>query len=363
MRLALLVAGAAWGHPATPSTVSLEVGATTVHVVVQVPRDQLEMALQGVATPDLSGPPPGDERVTAYLTEHFALEDDGPLEVRVQSLQWTDVGEEPHVVVAADGRRPDGGPIGPLCLKDDVVAERVRSHKIVVTLQRDVADGLGEAPRLLGVLGVGHDTVCVARSAAVGAGPLLASLRSGAEHVLAGVDHLLFLGTLLLVAPLTARDGRWAPRAEGTAWRVLTLVTGFTVGHTVTLLAAALDVVDVPAGPVEVLIALSVLLGAVHAARPLYPGREPGVAAVLGLVHGLGFASALGGTGLGRGELLGPLGAFNVGIELVQVAMVGVLAPLWWGVARHAGLRAVAAGAIGVVAAAWTGQRLMAWLA
>jgi hypothetical protein len=80
--------------------------------------------------------------------------------------------------------------------------------------------------------------------------------------------------------------------------------------------------------PVEIGIALSILVSAIHAWRPVFPGREPWVAAGFGLVHGLAFATLLGNAGLGvqqRGQAI--LG-FNIGIEIVQLAVVAAALPM-----------------------------------
>src|SRR6185295_14228519 len=108
--------------------------------------------------------------------------------------------------------------------------------------------------------------------------------------------------------------------------RLLGTVSAFTLGHSITLSLAALGFVDVPSGPIEVAIAASVLLLAVELARPPGPTlirRRPWLmAAVFGLLHGLGFAAALREAGLPAGEIPLALLSFNAGIEAGQVAFV-----------------------------------------
>lgn len=362
MSVALLaILGLAWAHPASPSHLQLEVGRQGAHVELAVPRDQLEMALTGRPDVDLSAPAPDDAAVAAYVAEHLALADaDGPLHLAVGAPAWRDVGGEPHAVVAVDAAPVSGPLVGDLCLTDAAIVETVRSHKVVVTLVRDVAEGASAAPRLLATLGAEHETVCVDRDAQGVLGTLWAGVGDGARHVLDGADHLLFLATLLLVAPLRRDEGGWAARTEGTPRRVLGIVTGFTLGHSATLVAATLGFLEVPSAPVEIAIAASVVLGAVHAARPLYAGREAAVAASLGLVHGLGFASVLGRTGLPRSELAVPLVGFNLGIEMVQVGLVVASLPVWWLVARRKGLRIGVAAVVAVVASGWVVSRSLA---
>jgi HupE / UreJ protein len=153
--------------------------------------------------------------------------------------------------------------------------------------------------------------------------------RLGMRHIAEGTDHLLFLLVLLLPAPLIATGSRWAGIAgvRTSVFRILSIVTSFTIGHSVTLALAAFGLVRVPSRPVEVLIAVSILLTAVHALRPIFPGKEAAIAAFFGLIHGLAFASTLGDLGLERWERIAGVLAFNLGIETMQVAVVAATIP------------------------------------
>ena len=142
--------------------------------------------------------------------------------------------------------------------------------------------------------------------------------RLGVAHIVTGPDHLLFVFGLVLLA--------------GTARRLLATVSAFTLGHSITLTVAALGIVRLPAGPIEVAIAASVLALAVELARPRDAAtairRRPWLmAAAFGLLHGLGFAAALREAGLPDGDIPLALLSFNFGIELGQLAFVaGVMA-------------------------------------
>lgn len=142
-------------------------------------------------------------------------------------------------------------------------------------------------------------------------------VRIGIEHILTGLDHLLFVAGLVMLV----RGRR----------QLLETVTAFTVGHSITLSLSVLDIVRVPSRPTELLIALSVFLLAVELARepsapPSILRRRPWVMAVLfGLLHGLGFAGALREIGLPQAEVPLALFSFNVGIEIGQLAFVTVL--------------------------------------
>ncbi len=138
----------------------------------------------------------------------------------------------------------------------------------------------------------------------------------GVEHIIIGWDHLLFLLCLLL--------------GGGRLGRLVQVVTAFTVGHSVTLIAAALDVVAISSRIVESAIALSIAY--VAAENILLRGRSMSmrwlVALVFGFVHGFGFASVLTETGLPRETLIWSLLAFNLGVEAGQLMVVGCAIPL-----------------------------------
>jgi hypothetical protein len=170
----------------------------------------------------------------------------------------------------------------------------------------------------------------------------------GVTHLLGGLDHALFVTGLVLLVP-----GRR---------RLLAAVTAFTVGHSATLALTTLGVLRIPSDAAELAIAASLVLLARALVAPARAGapllaRRPWLASgAFGLVHGLGFAGALTEIGFPPGELPLALLAFNVGIEVGQLALVGVLLAvglLLAPVATRAGraateLPATAIGALGV---------------
>lgn len=179
----------------------------------------------------------------------------------------------------------------------------------------------------------------------------------GVEHILLGIDHLLFVFALLLIV-----GHRWMT--------LLKTVTAFTVAHSITLALAALGVVHVPQAPVEAVIALSIMFVAseilhTRAGRPGLTARAPWIVAfVFGLLHGFGFAGALSEIGLPQGQIPVALLLFNVGVEAGQLLFVAAVVaaitlinrfrvnwPRWTG--------AAAPYAIGALSAFWFIERMM----
>ena len=157
--------------------------------------------------------------------------------------------------------------------------------------------------------------------------------REGVWHIWTGFDHVLFLLSLLLPAVLVRAQTpgrRWQPAANFRAafWDVVRVVTAFTLAHSITLSLAALGVVSLPSRWVESAIALSVVLAALNNIRPLVYDKRWVIAFCFGLIHGFGFASVLADLGLPQESLLIALVAFNVGVELGQLVIVGVFLPI-----------------------------------
>lgn len=231
--------------------------------------------------------------------------------------------------------------------------EETADHFAVILLRADAAGKNGEEPELLGVLRQGNTVLVVARGQSSAWRRLTNAVLLGIWHILGGFDHLAFLLTLLLPAPLIAVAGRWRDaRSSGATTRALLLVaSGFTIGHSLTLIGVASAGISLPVAPVEVLIAATVLISAIHALRPLYAGREILVVSGFGLIHGLGFAGFISQTNAEVTRSLLTLLGFNLGIE-----PVALIAPIAIGLActpGYAPIRLVLGLAIGCASLAW----------
>jgi hydrogenase/urease accessory protein HupE len=173
---------------------------------------------------------------------------------------------------------------------------------------------------------------------------------SGIRHILIGPDHILFLVGLLLLG------GSWTA--------LLKIVTAFTIGHSITLSLAALDIVTPPANIIEPTIALSIIfVGADNLVRGDGRDLRAWAAAVFGLVHGFGFANVLREFGLPKEALGWSLFSFNVGVEIGQLGIVVLVASALTAIRRRSdsmGYRVAYAGSVVVIAAGtyWFVQRV-----
>ncbi len=183
----------------------------------------------------------------------------------------------------------------------------------------------------------------------------LAFIRLGVEHIWAGIDHVLFLVALSLPSVLVRKEGRWQP-AENfrrAMINIIKIVTFFTIAHTITLSLATLDVVRLPARPVESVIALSIAAAALVNLLPRIRIREPAIAFAFGLFHGFGFAYVLGDIGLDREYLTLSLLGFNIGVELGQLAIICAIFPILFVLRRRGVYKHILRwGSLGLIAVA-----------
>lgn len=171
----------------------------------------------------------------------------------------------------------------------------------------------------------------------------VAMVKLGMWHIWIGIDHILFLVALVLPAVVRRKSdhhqietlsysnsGVWSPvsKFKPAALYILKIVTFFTIAHSITLAIASLEILTLPSKYVESVIAFSIALAAFHNIRPIFKSKEWVVAFVFGLFHGFGFASVLGEKGLGGDYFLLSLLGFNGGVEIGQVAIIGVVFPV-----------------------------------
>ncbi|MEU4387931.1 HupE/UreJ family protein [Promicromonospora sp. NPDC023805] len=259
-----------------------------------------------------------EREVDGYVTDRFVVTYDGePCAPTLGAADVVERGERPYASLTytfvCDGE-PEGVHEVSSALFPDAESF-VHSTETIVRYELDEEEGSA-------VLTAGSPTLIT------GENRLLKQVGEffvlGGEHLLFGLDHVLFL-LALLIGARRLRDVVWT-------------ATAFTVAHSVTFLLAALGVVSVPAIVVEPVIAASI---AVVAAVDLYliwrgsgdeltawdHWRLP-VVFVFGLVHGVGFAGALGIDAAWSWTLLWSLLSFNVGIEAVQLGIIAVVFPL-----------------------------------
>ena len=339
--LAICAAQLIYAHQQPTTLVVLDVGSDRVSMNLHVPLSELELAFgrdvtqRPERTIQVWGP-----AFKGYLFDHIQpLTAAGQpwsvqvLDMTVGSAAQTQSGPFQEVFVQLSLIPPAGASLRNFSLHYDVIMHQVVTHKALVSVHSDWASGRAE-PTQVGVIAVNTGTGRIEPLAIqLGEGNWWAGFKGmvslGAQHIRAGTDHLLFLIVLLLPATLTVSGREWGNfgGSHYSLVRLVKIVTAFTLGHSPTLLAGALHWLALPQQPVEVLIACSILVTAIHAIRPIFPGREAQIAAGFGLVHGLAFATVLADLKLTAGPLALSIFGFNLGIELMQLFVIGCTVP------------------------------------
>jgi len=188
-------------------------------------------------------------------------------------------------------------------------------------------------------------------------------IAEGVWHIWHGYDHLAFVLLLLVPIVLGARSAEELGMRAAVV-EILRVVTAFTLAHSFTLALATLGLVSVSSRVIESAIALSVLIAALTNVAPRVPRLGARLAFCFGLVHGLGFASALRDLGTGGAGMLVSLAGFNLGVEAGQLAVVSAVMPALFAVRSRPGwpqlFKWSCSAACGVLAVFWITQRVSA---
>lgn len=210
------------------------------------------------------------------------------------------------------------------------VIDQVSNHFVLIFAHSDFRTGtFSNEPQMIGGLQAPNFVLHIDRGQGSAWRGFASALALGMRHIAEGHDHLLFLIALVLPAPLVAADARWGGfgGTRHTARRLISVVSAFTVGHSITLIGGAFFGWKLPSQPVEIGIATSIFISSIHAWRPIFRGREAWIAGGFGLVHGMSFASVIANFGLEPLQKAQSILGFNLGIEIIQLAVVLMVLP------------------------------------
>lgn len=356
---AMLWAPGAQAHKASDSYLNLTVEGARIEGRWDIALRDLELAVGLDADGD--GALTWDEvrarhgAIAAYALTHLKLSAGGadcPLQVTQQLVDSHTDGA--YTVLMLQGAC--AAPVETLAVGYTLLAEVDPQHRGLLALRHGAATSSA-------ILGPDNARPQLQLAEPSGWRQFLEYAKQGVWHIWIGVDHILFLLSLLLPAVLLYRDRQWVGREgfRSAGMDVLRVVTAFTLAHSLTLTLAALGVLALPSRLVESAIAASVIVAALNNLRPLYQRGRVLFAFGFGLLHGFGFASVLADLGLPQGALLLSLVGFNLGVELGQLAIVAVFLPLAWWLRKGLFYRRVVmlggSVAIALVAAIWLAER------
>lgn len=317
---ALTIPALAGAHMGSSKSIEARIGESGAELSVQVDTVDAALALGLPVTADADRLARHDVLLRGWLAAGIVVEGEGgPCRGRAHAPSFTETDDgKPVVKVALDYACP--APSGALTLRDETVFAEDPDHETFVSVV--TPDG-----RETHVLRGGDRQVALGTVASP-LQTLRAFVREGAIHLVTGYDHMLFLLSLVLSAGMLAKVAGMRRSLRDVAF----VVTAFTIGHSLSLVASALGWVSLPSQLVESAIAASIIVvAALNIARPEARVAKPWIAGAFGLIHGFGFSSVLADVGLPSAHRALALFGFNVGIELAQLAfVVVVMMPLVW---------------------------------
>ncbi len=339
----LALAGPAGAHPLSVSYSHWAVEGRAVRAVVRLPLDDMDLLLRldrdldgGVSDAEIAAE---RDAVSGYMTGHTRVTADGAaLAPALQALaRWTDQQGFPYVETQLTYTSPRA--IDTVTLGTTVLQDLYSQHRNLA----EIVDG----DRRDEFVFQHGNTYQVRRGAGSGWQTARSFIALGIEHIFTGYDHILFLFGLLLV---------------GKGFRnLVAIVTSFTLAHSATLTLATLGFVTPAAWTVEGAIALSIAYVGIENLVSTNMSHRWKIAFVFGLVHGFGFANILREMDLPQRALAISLFTFNAGVELGQLAIVGLMVPVLRGIQQtryHARVIRYASVAIIVMGLYWFYERV-----
>lgn len=374
----LFFANILWAHPSPNTLIFLDIKPNGVAAELRLPVGELSMALNPQApkkAEELLGS--FKDSLKIYLLAHITpLSMDGQKwSVEVGDMQLENVsnaqqrGTLQDIIVKIWLKPPTGVSSRQFILNYDVVMHQVVTHSALVSIRQDWETGIvAEHPSEVGIIAVEPRnnqifplTVSLETKGLWGGFKSMVGL--GMKHISHGTDHLLFLLTLLLPAMLLVDNKKWS-KYGGFRYSLIKLVkiiTAFTIGHSLTLILGTLGWIPFSSKIIEIGIAVSILVSAIHALKPLFFNKEIYIAAGFGLIHGLAFSDTLKPLNLDSMQLGLSILGFNIGIELMQLGIMSLVLPLLIGLSQtklYPFFRIVGAIVSAIAATVWLFERI-----
>ena len=346
--LTLLCTTHIFAHPMPNSIVRLSILDRSIKGEAKMPLPELASALK---QPNLN------TIDKTYFLQHInAISGDQKWSTTIDSIRITtdtdpNVGQYQEVLVYFEMTPPNPALLRDFNFRYNAIIHEVVTHKILVFVKQDWKNGIQNEMNSEQIGIIKMDT----RSGKVF--PMYISLEHGTywtgftnmvslgiEHIREGADHLLFL--LVLMLPVISKKRR-----------LLFIVTAFTIGHSLSLLAGTLGWIHISSQWIEIGITFTILISAIHAIHPLFPRKEAVIAWIFGLIHGLAFASALNNLHLTPTEIALSILGFNIGIEAMQLCILLCTIP-WLMLINSNQIKYIGGGVAIIASLAWLLERI-----
>ena len=301
----------------------------------------------------------------SYIAKVLSIKvDDTPCKISLSMPNIRSVSGDSYLVSPIQVMCESAGTLG---IHYDGIFEHSPTHKLLVNVNLAGQSGVSsqsstEKTSVTSVLdfdnrSVTYDAVTTSLTAL-----FISLVYEGVWHIFIGIDHILFLVATLLTVNLAREQKQWQkePSASRVIKHTVILVSAFTLAHSITLTATALNFIALDSRLVELGIAISVLLTALNNIYPLIV-RLGIITFAFGLLHGMGFASVFADLNAQSNNLVLSVAAFNIGVEVGQLAIVAVLLPLLLWLRHYTfyakTLMPLLSSVIAIIAINWTIQR------
>lgn len=340
-----------WAHPMPNSILRLDFHQDKINCRLQIPLKEMKLAV-AFDVENFKNLNLKNKELVDYLNKHFKITDacKRPWKINLDNI-YTESAEQngtgKYAELVVDYRIfPVGKNPRKFIIYYDGVIHQVNSHRAIVSVHQDWENGIVGDKSLdetqIGTIAYDIDTqkplpLYIDLQKGSNWEGFKSMVKLGMKHISEGTDHLMFLLALLLTAPLIFVNKKWKsnPSISKSILKILKITISFTAGHSLTLILATLNIITFPVKPIEIIIALSILVTAIHAIIPIFPNRENWVALVFGLIHGLAFSTVLAELQLTKSRLALSLLGFNIGIELMQLLVIFLVMPWLLFISRY----------------------------
>lgn len=333
--LILLYSSNAFSHPLPNTVIKINVGSKDMVLKLQVPLQDFEIAFKSNVTSNQN------PLFFNYFSKHIQIKDKENkswkmkfIDYKIQLTKADFVGKYKEIVFWLKFIPNKNSAVRDFTIYYDAIMHEIINHQALIYVNSDWENGIHNNSQQIGIieLDVPSNTIyplhIFLEKGSTWKG-FKSTVSLGMKHISEGTDHLLFLLVLLLSAPLLSDGKKWIGKGSTkySLISILKITTAFTIGHSITLIIGTFGLLNLNTKVVEIVIAISILVTAIHILKPIFPKKEIYIASVFGLIHGLAFATILTNLNLETNKLILSLLGFNIGIELMQLLVILLVMP------------------------------------
>lgn len=323
--LLLQMTSVSWSHPIDHSLIELDISTDQVIAEVRIPmgdfQEASQLSVRGKTIQEIQS---HQSIYLDYIFSHLDIyqSPDQPWKKTANGdIQLDSTHNKIPDLLFKISFQPDGPLPTAFTVRSDLVTHQVITHKVFLGLRSDWQAGiLSDQKRILTAFNQDRKEFQVQRQEGGLWTGFLGTLNLGLKHIYEGFDHILFLVMLVMSLSYVQPHRQWLKK-------LLFLVSSFTLGHTLSLFYAGTVYSPVSTQVIECLVAFTIIVTCIHVIRPIIANKEWLVSLAFGLIHGLAFSEIVGEFHLSQQLLILSILGFNIGVELMQILLIGMIVP------------------------------------